>query len=432
LTPGLAARRAAAQLLGGVLSGRRSLTDQVADPTGPLGRLEPRDRARAQSLATGTLRHLGRVDALLGRFLDRRPPAAGLNALRLCVAEMQLYGVPAHAAVDGAVRLVRFHPKARHLAGFVNAVARRAAEALPGAWEAAPEAGLPEWIAAPVRAAWGTDALAGIEAAMRREPPLDLTPRDPGTAESLARRLGATLLPTGSIRLERPGQVSALPGYAEGEWWVQDAAAALPVRLLGDLRGAEALDLCAAPGGKTLQLAAAGADVAAVDVSAVRLARLRENLARTRLGAGLVAADALDWQPGRRFDAIVLDAPCSATGTIRRHPDLPHLRGPESLEPLSVLQSALLGRAWDWLRPGGRLVFCTCSLLPGEGEGQAARFASERPAARRLRPDAASLGAEPDWIDAEGGLRLRPDQWPERGGMDGFYAAMWEKAAATA
>ena len=231
------------------------------------------------------------------------------------------------------------------------------------------------------------------------------------------------MLPTGSLRLPGRAQVSALPGYAEGAWWVQDAAAAVPVRLFGDLAGRTALDLCAAPGGKTLQLAAAGAAVTALDASEARLRRLRENLGRTGLAAEVVAADALAWEPGRRFDAVLVDAPCSATGTIRRHPDLPYLRTGRELGPLVALQAALLRRAWDWVAPGGRLVYCVCSLLPAEGEEQVARFLAAMPDARvggagRGRARAWS----PGWIDAAGGLRLRPDFWPERGGMDGFYA----------
>jgi 16S rRNA (cytosine967-C5)-methyltransferase len=330
--------------------------------------------------------------------------------------------------VDSAVRLVRERPKTRAMAGLVNAVGRRVADG--GAlWEAAPEGGLPGWIAGPVRGAWGAAALAGIEAAHLREPvPVDLTPKR--DAEGLVARLGAELLPTGSLRVARPGQISRLPGYEAGAWWVQDAAAALPARMLGPVAGRDVLDLCAAPGGKTLQLAAAGARVTALDASAARLGRLGENLARTGLAADVVVADALGWEPGRLFDAILVDAPCSATGTIRRHPDLPFVRGPADLPALTALQARLLARAWGWLAPGGRLVFCTCSLLPEEGEGQLARFREAHPEAAVVAPDVA--GVEPGWVDAHGGLRLRPDFWVERGGMDGFYAMALTKQAIAA
>ena len=231
------------------------------------------------------------------------------------------------------------------------------------------------------------------------------------------------MLPTGSIRIERRVQVSALPGFADGAWWVQDAAAAMPVRLLGDIAGKRALDICAAPGGKTLQLAAGGAEVTALDISQPRLKRLRQNLDRTHLTATVIAADALDWAPERPFDVIVLDAPCSATGTLRRHPDLPHVRPDPDLAPLLELQAKLLDRALGWLAPGGRMVYATCSLLPEEGEDQIAA-ALTRHTGLKVVPPAPDLGLDPDWTTPQGGLRLRPDYWAELGGMDGFFAAV--------
>jgi 16S rRNA (cytosine967-C5)-methyltransferase len=278
-----------------------------------------------------------------------------------------------------------------------------------------------------VKAAWGAEAAAEIAAAHAEAPPLDLTLRDPGEASHWAGRLDATVLETGSLRLAARAQVSALPGFAEGAWWVQDAAAALPARMLGPVAGERVLDLGAAPGGKTLQLAAAGATVTALDVSGPRLRRLKENLARTGLAAAVVEADALGWTPGEPYDAIMLDAPCSASGTIRRHPDLPHLRSGTDLGPLLALQAALLDRAWGWLRPGGRLVFATCSLLPSEGEDQVAAFLARTPHARRLRP---SLALPEGWLDGDGALRTRPDFWAGRGGIDGFHAAALAKAEA--
>jgi len=421
--PGLAARRAAAALIAGVLEAGRSLDDQEA----VLARLAPAERARARALATGTLRHLGRIDALLAGFLTRKPPRPAMQALRLAVAELHLDGVPAHAAVDGAVRLVRSGPGGTRLAGLVNAVARRVADGGAALWAATPEAGLPDWLAGPLDAAWGPEARRAMEAAQRVRPPVDLTLKRPEETERWAAALGAARLPTGSLRLAGWPQVSGLPGYAEGAWWVQDAAAGLPARLLSPLAGRSALDLCAAPGGKTMQLAAAGAAVVAVDASEARVGRLRENLGRTGLAAETVVADALTWEPGRRFEAVLLDAPCTATGTIRRHPDLPWLAAGRDISRLAELQAALLRRAWTWVAPDGRLVFCVCSLLPEEGETQAARFLAGTPEARVVRPDP-SLGIEPGWIDAAGGLRTRPDSWPDRGGLDGFYAVCFERA----
>lgn len=345
--PGLAARVAAAGLLAGVLDAGRSLADQEPG----LGALAPAERARAQTLAALVLRHLPRIDALLAGFLARKAPAPAMNALRIVVAEVHLDGVPPHAAVDGAVRGVRAGRDGHRIAGFVNAVARRAAEA--GAlWAETPEGGLPPWLAQPIEAAWGTPARAAIEAAHRERPPTDLTLKAPADAVRWREALGATLLPTGSLRLTGWPQVSGLAGYETGDWWVQDAAAALPVRLFGALAGRTALDLCAAPGGKTLQLAAAGAAVTAVDASEARLKRLGANLSRTGLTAEVVAADALLWAPGQAFDAVLLDAPCTATGTIRRHPDLPWLGAGREVAPFARLQAALLRRAWDWVAPG--------------------------------------------------------------------------------
>lgn len=398
-----------------MLNDGRPLGDQL----GTLDALAPPDRARAQALALTTLRHLGRIDALLQHFLTRRPPTPALDALRLATAELRIDAIPPHAAVDAAVRLVSTG-KGKALAGLVNAVARRVAEAAE-LWEATPEGPLPDWLARPLATTWGAAVAEDIARAGRLAPPLDLTPRDPAAAADLAARLGATLLPTGSLRCATWGQVSALPGFEAGEWWVQDAAAALPARLLPDVAGRRVLDLCAAPGGKTLQLAAAGAEVTALDISEARLDRVRANLARTGLAAGVVAADALEWTPPAPFDAVLLDAPCSASGTLRRHPDLAHL--PRNISPLAKLQAALIERAWNWLAPGGSLVVCTCSLFPEEGERQIDRFLAAHPEAVVAPADAATLGVDPSWIDARGALRTRPDFWPERGGVDGFYAA---------
>jgi 16S rRNA (cytosine967-C5)-methyltransferase len=248
---------------------------------------------------------------------------------------------------------------------------------------------------------------------------LQLGGSDPG---ELAQAVNGTVLPTGSVRVQDAGQISALPGYDTGDWWVQDAAAAIPARLLGAQPGEAVLDMCAAPGGKTLQLAGAGADVTALDISDARMARVRENLARTGLNATLVTGDALTHEGS--YDAILLDAPCSATGTIRRHPDLPHARDGSEIGDLIALQSTMLDSALGLLKPGGRLLYCTCSLLPDEGECQIDEALLRHAG---LTVDRAALdmpGIDPAWITEEGGLRLRPDYWGDLGGMDGFYMAL--------
>jgi len=419
------ARAAALALLGAVLGGRR--LDEAAD-TRAVAALAPEGRARALRLASQTLRHMGRADALLAPLLVRAPPPALRNILRLGVVEMLEEGAPAHGVVNALAGIAREGGGGRGAAGLVNAVLRRVAEDGPSRWPVLPPARLPGWIAKPVARAFGKRALRDIEAAHARVPPIDLTPRAAGDVAALADMLGARALPTGSLRLERGAQISALPGFAEGRWWVQDAAAALPARLAGPVAGLRVVDACAAPGGKTLQLAAAGAEVTALDISQARLGRLRDNLARTGLRATVVAADALHWEPEAPADLVVLDAPCSASGTLRRHPDLPFTGRAGDLPDLVALQAALIDRALGWLAPGGRLIFCTCSLITEEGEGQVRAALARHPDLRVLEPDAGLGGIEPGWRSAEGGLRLRPDFWPEQGGMDGFYMALLTRA----
>ncbi len=421
---GLVPRRAALALLDLVLDQGQMLATVLADPAGPLAAIAPSDRARAQRLALTVLRHLEPADRLLGPHLRKMPPVTVLNAMRLALVEVMVEGAASHGAVNAAVELVRHGNRTGHLTGLVNAVLRKAVATPPGDWARLPPQRLPVWLRKPLVGLYGRPAVEAMERVFAHPAPLDLTLK-PGIAVDMPE---AVSLPTGSLRRAASGQISDLPGYASGQWWVQDAAAALPARILAPAAGAEVLDLCAAPGGKTLQLAAAGARVTAVDISGPRLARLRDNLARTGLAATIVTADALAWEPGRLFDAVLLDAPCSATGTIRRHPDLPFVKSEADLPPLLALQSALLDRALAWLKPGGRLVYCTCSLLPEEGEAQVVAALSRHPGLRTV-PSALDLpGISPDWRSAEGGLRLRPDHWESLGGIDGFYIAALQQA----
>ncbi|WGV15353.1 RsmB/NOP family class I SAM-dependent RNA methyltransferase [Fuscovulum ytuae] len=408
---GLAARAAAVGLLGAVLGEGRLMTQAVADPQGPLSGLPPGDRARAQRLTLAVLRHLEPADKVLEPHLRKAPPRMVRDALRLAVVEIAMGGA-AHGAVNAAVEIVRRGKRTGHLAGLVNAVLRKVPEQ---PFEGLPPQRMPRWLRQPLVHAYGREVVAAMEAVQAGAPPLDLTVRDRAEAPE------GVVLPTGSLRLEEKGQVSALAGYAAGGWWVQDAAATLAVRLLDPKPGERVLDLCAAPGGKTLQLAAAGAQVTALDLSEARMARLRENLARCALEAEVVVADALDWTPAKQFDAVLLDAPCSATGTIRRHPDLPFVKDGSEVAGLVALQAQLLDRALGMVRPGGRVVFCTCSLLPEEGEGQLASALARHPGLSVER--VAMPGVEEAWWTDAGGLRLRPDHWAEAGGMDGFFMA---------
>ncbi|WP_209835225.1 transcription antitermination factor NusB [Ruegeria sp. HKCCE3926] len=412
-----AARRSAIYLLDQVLGEGRLLAECLA--AGAVDRLEPEDRARAQRLALETLRGLERADRLLANHLNRTPALTVHNALRLGAVEL-CNGEAAHGVVNSMVEIVSRSRKHGRLKGLVNAVLRKVAAEGPEAWPKMRVPRLPDWLREPLIAAWGTDAVTGMEQAHFAGAPLDLTLK-PG-----AEGPSGEILPTGSVRLHDAGQVSTLPGYKAGDWWVQDAAAALPVRVLAPKAGQKVLDLCAAPGGKTMQLAAAGANVTALDVSESRMERVRENLARTGLRAKVIVGDALEHED--RYDAILLDAPCSATGTIRRHPDLPFAKDGSEFGGLIELQTRMLAHAWGLLKPGGRLVYCTCSLLPDEGEVQVEE-ALDMYSDMSVDRDALNVpGVETDWITEEGGLRLRPDYWPDRGGMDGFYIACLTKS----
>jgi 16S rRNA (cytosine967-C5)-methyltransferase len=407
-SPRPTARGGAVALLNAVLGEGALLAEAFDHPD--FAALPPAERARAQRLALTVLRVLEPADKVLHPLMRKAPPLPVWNILRLAVVELA-EGAAAHGVVNEAVGLARAGRKTSHLAGLVNAVLRQVpvGVALNGVQK------LPRWLRQPLVHAYGRDAVTAIEAVQATAPPLDLTLRAGAEAPE------GDLLPTGSLRLADRGQVSTLPGYASGGWWVQDAAAALAVPLLGDVKGQRVLDMCAAPGGKTMQLAAAGADVTALDISGPRMARVVENLARTGLAATCITADALDWQPDQPFDAILLDAPCSATGTIRRHPDLPFVKDGSEIAGLVALQTTLLDRALGWLKPGGRLVFVTCSLLPDEGEAQLTAALARHPGLSVLRPTLPSLS--PDWITPDGGLRLRPDYWADKGGMDGFFMA---------
>ncbi|MGR3371950.1 MAG: RsmB/NOP family class I SAM-dependent RNA methyltransferase [Pseudooceanicola nanhaiensis] len=404
----------------GVIGRGRLLTD-LAAPGGLLDRLSPPDKARAQRLAAETLRGLERCDRMLQKQMTKYPPLTFRNILRLGTWELS-HGAAAHGVVNDCVALAGEMPRGETMKGLVNAVLRKVAPGAAESWEALRIPRLPVWLRGPLTEAWGAEAVTAMEAAHFAGAPLDLTPRDPAEAGALAEEMGATLLPTGSLRLSGAGQVSALPGYAEGRWWVQDAAAALPALILAAKPGEQVLDLCAAPGGKTLQLAATGAEVTALDISERRMARVRENLARTGLTADCVTGDAL--RQAGRYDAILLDAPCSATGTIRRHPDLPHAKDGSDFGELIALQAQMIDHALSLLKPGGRLVFCTCSLLPDEGECQVEEALTRHPG---LKADTAPLaipGIPAEWSSPEGGLRIRPDHWAELGGIDGFYIAV--------
>lgn len=398
-------RESAFALLQAVLTKNTSL-DAALDALPPL---DTRDRAAAHRLAACVLRHCGTLDAVLEPFLLRQPPVPVRHILWLGTAAFLLLGAPAHAAVATAVDLARAK-KLAPFAGLVNAVLRKVAAAGPGALEGLdmPRLDTPAW----AWASWGANARA-IATAHAAEAPLDVSAK-PGFALETGEAL-----PTGSQRFPAGTSVVDLPGFSTGDIWVQDAAATLPARLLAPQPGERVLDLCAAPGGKTAQLAAAGALVTAVERDAARMGTLKGNLARLGLGVDCVLADATTWRPEQKFSAILLDAPCSATGTIRRHPDLLHLRKPRDVQSLAKAQDALLDAAAQMLAPGGRLIYAVCSLQPEEG---AARIESAC-ARLGLRRAPLNLPELPEALTPQGDVRTHPGMWPQRGGLDGFFIA---------
>jgi 16S rRNA (cytosine967-C5)-methyltransferase len=398
-------RQAALALLTAVLQARQSLEDALEAQAA----IAPRDRAAAHRIAAAVLRRMGSLDAVLEPFLKREPPVPVRLALRMGAAELLLLGTAPHAVVSDTVSLVP-----RPFAGLTNAVLRRVAEAGPAALDGLDGARLdtPAWLWSAWHAAHGT-AVRAIAQAHRREAPLDLSLAPGAVVE------GALMLPHGTARLPAGTRITELPGFAEGAFWAQDAAAAWPAKLLGARAGERVLDLCAAPGGKTAQLAATGAEVVAVERDPRRAARLRENLSRLRMSAEVVIADATAWRPDAQFDAVLVDAPCTATGTIRRHPDALHLRRPADVPKLAATQARLLQAAARLLAPGGRLVFATCSLQAEEGEAHLAAL----PAGLVLDPvRPGELPGLPEAAAPSGALRTRPEMWAEQGGMDGFFS----------
>ena len=420
--PGLAARAAALDLLTSALSRRTGLEGGLAHPA--LAALPARDRAFARALVMATLRFLGPIDGALKARLSKAPPDQVVHILRLGAAQLLVLKTPPHAAVGATVDLAAANKTGRPFKRLVNAVLRGISRAPPDISD--PERMAPPWLFARWRATYGEADAHAMASLIAQEPATDVTSKDAERAAALAPDLRAAVLPGGSLRAGLKGELTTWPGFSEGLWWVQDASAAIPARLLAPQADETALDICAAPGGKTLQLAAAGAQVTALDKSAGRLQRVSENLARTQLQADLVTADAATWSDPRQFDAVLLDAPCSATGTFRRHPDVLWVAQPGDIAALSALQSRLLDSTAQRVKPGGRLVYCVCSLEPEEGEGQIAAFLDRAP---QFRPDPIEVGeggAPAQSRRSDGTLRILPHHL--EGGTDGFFIARMRRA----
>jgi 16S rRNA (cytosine967-C5)-methyltransferase len=426
--PGLAARRIAADILDGVLRRKIALDEQLSGKGvhPALASLPERDRALMRRMVGTVLRRLGSLRHLLKGFLERGfPPDAPRTEtiLLLGAAQILWLEVPDHAAVDLSVRLAQADRRASRYAGLVNAVLRRVTQT-KGAHADGKTRDTPDWLLARWTKSYGKETARAIAIANAQEPALDLTVKK--DAEFWADRVHGRVLPTGSVRTLAHGAVTLLPGFPEGAWWVQDAAASLPARLFGDLTGKTVADLCAAPGGKTAQLAAAGGKVTAVDRSAQRLTRLADNFKRIGLAADVIAADVLEWQT-EPFDAVLLDAPCSSTGTIRRHPDVPWLKSEADIATLAGMQKRLLDRAVELTKPGGTLVYCVCSLEAEEGEQQIEALLTRDSRVSRKPITADDVSGRAEFVNAQGDLRTLPTQLPDAdprwAGIDGFFAA---------
>ena len=394
--------------------------------------LAQRDTAFARAIVMAVLRRLGEIDAVIAGFLREPLPVRSGPAeliLRMACAELLYLGVPPHAAVSSAVDLATRDPRARHFKGLVNAVARRIGaegKALADTLDHE-QVSMPTWAWDMLVDQHGEDTARAIARAHLAEPPLDISvARDPG---HWAAALEAVTLPTGSLRRPTGGRIEDLPGFETGAWWIQDAAAALPARLLGDVAAQSVIDLCAAPGGKTMQLAAAGARVTAVDLDANRMGRVRENAARLGFDVSCVVADARAWTPPALVDAVLLDAPCSATGTVRRHPELLWRKDRSDLLAQAGLQHDLIRAAARMVRPGGRLVYCVCSLAREEGEDIVEAFLADTPGYAREAVGAQELAGETALLTPAGDVRTLPSHWAERGGMDGFFASRLRRNA---
>lgn len=425
-----ATRIASLHVLNAVLLEKTSLDDAL--DAGRKRLKDPRDRAFQFHLVMTTLRHLGEINMVMGKFLTRQPKGrakAVVGVLQLGITQVLYMDVPGFAATSTSVDLVRKIGFSGH-AKLVNAIMRRVVADGPALIQNcdAPRMNTPGWLWESWVAAYGSKAARKIATSHIVEPPLDISVKS--DASNWAKRLSGDVLPTGTVRLKTSGVIEGMDGYHDGQWWVQDAGAAIPVQLLGNVDGMRVADLCAAPGGKTAQLAHGGADVIALDRSGQRLERLVENMKRLSLNVKTVVADAISWHPDSPLDAVLLDAPCSATGTIRRHPDVTLTKSTDDVRSLAELQAQLLKASVHMIRPGGTIVYCVCSLQPEEGPDRIAAILNDCTdiSIDPVSPD--EVNGLANAVTGDGTVRILPSYWSEYGGIDGFYVARLKKSAA--
>ena len=422
----LTSRRLAAFAVKEVMEHHQPL-EQVLAGQPDYRELEGRDRAFVRLIAATTFRRMGQIEAALKPFIRQRPPKLVYAALQTAAAQILYLGTPAHAAVGETVAMLKSRGSSKGFANMANAVLRNVVDKGPNlAGAQPPKVNIPGWIRGEWERAYGRQAGRKMSAQLMKDPVLDVSVK--ANASDWAVKLGGEAIAAQSVRLGKIGDVTALEGFDVGDWWAQDVAASLPVQLLGDVKGLRVLDMCAAPGGKTMQLAAKGAIVTALDKSEGRLERVKENLDRTKLSAEIICADALEWAPeGDLYDIVLLDAPCSATGTFRRHPDVLYNRSPKDVANLVRLQDKLLAKAAEFVRPGGTLLYCTCSLMPKEGQPRVDTFSQNLPDFRLIPILNVPSLALPQEAFSEGSLRSLPYYLEDKGGMDGFFIARLER-----
>ena len=420
---GLSSRWMVLEMLGKILVEKQMISDIKENPNFAFHTMLPEHKARSLSLLETILRNMSALDAVINTYLNQKTSIRVINILRIASAEMLIDKIAVHAAVDSAVRLAKLDTKLSRFSGLINAVCRKISKRLTDGSNL-DESRLCNDFILMLQPQYDEEAIKKFSLSQAKRPSLDITLKDKSLHMYYANLFSGNILVGGTLRVENKKQISKLAGYEKGDWWIQDFAASIPVKLLGELEDLSVLDVCAAPGGKTMQLSSKGARVTALDISKKRVKTLKENLRRTGLEADVVVEDIFNFQAKKLFDVVLVDAPCSATGTIRRNCDLQYLEPAKRIDSLVKVQKSILKRAMKFVKPGGRLVYCTCSLMLEEGENVVNNVIQNQNGWTQLPIQTKEVGVSSEWVDEQGGLRLRPDYWSSIGGMDGFYIAL--------